>query len=404
MDPVTHGITGALLGKGYFAEKYGPAALFAVTLGSVFPDVDVVANFFSKDPLATIRFHRGFTHSFVGLPIFAAVLAALTFWVLKRCPRDRPPFWILFAAYSVGIASHIFLDAMTSYGTRFWNPISSHRYEWDWLFIVDFTLTTVVLLPQVLAWVYRDRGGVMPRAACAWIFFAAATMGVWKLADTMGFAFRLRSAFFILVLFALAIFLPLWRGAGLGYSRARWCRIGVCFMLVYLAACATVHHLALQRVRAFADASGVKAISEAAIPLPPSLLNWDGMVRTADGVYGSRFSLADTQPARFSFLADSPPNRLLSEALALPEVQTYLWFARFPVIRTFVENGNGVVEFTDVRFSLRRQVSEPAPFTFRVVMDPQGDLLEYEWAEAVSGFRIHQQKKGHGRAAGSPSP
>ena len=53
MDPVTHGITGALLGKGYFSKRHGRVAIFAATLGAVFPDVDIIAEVVSRDPLAS---------------------------------------------------------------------------------------------------------------------------------------------------------------------------------------------------------------------------------------------------------------------------------------------------------------------------------------------------------------
>ncbi len=50
MDPVTHGITGALLGKGFLAKRNERVAVFAATLGAVFPDIDTVADFVSRDP------------------------------------------------------------------------------------------------------------------------------------------------------------------------------------------------------------------------------------------------------------------------------------------------------------------------------------------------------------------
>jgi membrane-bound metal-dependent hydrolase YbcI (DUF457 family) len=402
MDPITHGITGALLGKSCFSEKYGPAAVFAVTLGSVFPDVDVLMDTFSRDPLAVIRFHRGFTHSLIGLPVFSAALALLTIWWLRRRGRDGPSFWGLFWCYAVGIGSHILLDTMTSYGTRVWNPISSHRYAWDWLFIVDFLLTACVLTPQVLAWVHSRSSSHSPphfpghfarraaiRAAVMWLVFAAATTGVWELARQMDDGFTWQAAAIIIMLFGLLFFAPLWRDADPKISRAKWCRAGVYVTAAYLLTCATAHHAALERVRGFADARGITAISEAAIPLPPSLLHWDGMIRTAEGAYHSRFSLADAQPAPFSYLADSPPGPVLSQALALPEVRTYLWFARFPVIRTRVESGVGIAEFIDVRFAMRHDQRVP-PFTFRVLMDAQGKLLEDDWVVGATHWHLRR--------------
>ena len=52
MDPITHGIAGALLGKGYFAERKGRVAIFAATLGAVFPDIDIVAEIVDPGALA----------------------------------------------------------------------------------------------------------------------------------------------------------------------------------------------------------------------------------------------------------------------------------------------------------------------------------------------------------------
>jgi membrane-bound metal-dependent hydrolase YbcI (DUF457 family) len=399
MDPITHGITGALLGKGYLSEKHGPTAVFAVFLGSVFPDVDIVTEAFSHDPLATIRFHRGFTHSFIGLPVFSAALALLTMWWTRRRGREGSSFWVLFWCYAVGIASHILLDTMTSYGTRIWNPISSHRYAWDWLFIVDFLLTACVLTPQVLAWVHSGSSKRGPkraaiRALAMWLLFAAATIGVWELARKLQDGFSWGAAAIIVTLFGLVFFIPLWRNAGARISRAKWCHAGLYVTAAYILTCATAHHAAVERVRGFADAKGITTLSEAAIPLPPSLLYWDGMIRTAQGVYHSRFSLADTQPAAFTYLADSPPSSVLTEALAQPEVQTYLWFARFPVIRTRVENGMGIAEFIDVRFAMRHDQKVP-PFTFRVLMDAQGRLLEDDWVVGATHWHLRRDIRSH---------
>ena len=102
MDPVTHGIAGALLGKGYFSKRNGRVAIFAATLGAVFPDVDIVAEVLSRDPLGIVKYHRAITHSFVGLPFFAALLAWLTRWVARRRKIDAPSWGMLTLIYGVG--------------------------------------------------------------------------------------------------------------------------------------------------------------------------------------------------------------------------------------------------------------------------------------------------------------
>ncbi|MGH7838606.1 MAG: metal-dependent hydrolase, partial [Candidatus Binataceae bacterium] len=151
MDTITHGIAGALIGKGYFSERGGKVATFALTLGAVFPDCDVVADFLSHDPLAIVKYHRGITHSFVGLPFFAAALAWLTRRVARWLGMDSPSWSMLTLIYAISIASHILLDGLTSFGTRMWTPISQRRVAWDWLFIIDFVFTSLVLLPQIVA-------------------------------------------------------------------------------------------------------------------------------------------------------------------------------------------------------------------------------------------------------------
>ena len=156
MDPITHGITGALLGKGLFSGRQGRVATFAATLGAVFPDVDIVAEAISRDPLAIVKYHRGITHSFVALPFFAALLAWLTRVVIRRRGIEAPSWAMLTLIYGVGIASHILLDGTTSFGTRMWTPISQKRVAWDLMFIIDFVLSSCVLLPQVVAWIYSE--------------------------------------------------------------------------------------------------------------------------------------------------------------------------------------------------------------------------------------------------------
>src|SRR5690348_12517861 len=164
MDPITHGITGALLGKAYFSKGAraergvedterarvwtARVAIFAATLGAVFPDVDILEDAISRDPLAIVKFHRGITHAFFGLPFFAVGLAALTRWATRRWKIPSPSFAMLTLIYGIGILSHILLDGMTSFGTRMLTPFSQRRVAWDWLFIIDFAFTSIILLPQ----------------------------------------------------------------------------------------------------------------------------------------------------------------------------------------------------------------------------------------------------------------
>src|SRR5271156_5263962 len=193
MDTITHGTPGGFFGKGFFSRRAARVAVFSATIGAMFPDVDVVAEIFSRDPLAIVKYHRAITHSFVALPFFAAILAWLTRagigFLRKQFPKfndlEAPSWGMLTVIYGVAIASHILLDGLTSFGTRMWFPISQQRVAWDWLFIIDFSFTSLVLLPQVVAWIYSDRQKSRARAIAMWIVFAICSLAVWRIAGAV---------------------------------------------------------------------------------------------------------------------------------------------------------------------------------------------------------------------------
>ncbi len=401
MDPITHGITGALLGKGFFSKRQARVAIFAATFGAVFPDVDVFAEAFSHDPLAIVRYHRGITHSFVGLPFFAAFLAWLTRRVARRFGMDSPSWPLLTLIYGVAIASHIILDGMTSFGTRMWTPFSQERVSWDLLFIIDFTFTAIVLLPQIVAWIYSRHENNRRRAAIMWVLFSLAAWGAWMIAASVGDPFHKWIVILASAVMAALFFLPAAAGWGFRVSRAAWCRVGACVMLAYLFACAAAHHVAEGRVKDFAAENHIAIVRMAALPVPPSLLGWGGEILTPDGVYQSQFDLRDTQPPAFRFFADSPPDDFTTRALQLPEVQLYWQFARFPVIRTSFDGTHHIVEFGEHRF-ISRNTSNPPPFTYHVVFDPKGKVFEQGWYSDALQIRRTQELKGQG--AGKKAP
>jgi membrane-bound metal-dependent hydrolase YbcI (DUF457 family) len=402
MDPVTHGITGALIGKGFFSRRGARVAIFAATLGAVFPDVDILVDAVSNDPLRLARYHRGFTHSFLGLPLFALALAWLTRLGVKFLAKwrnssdlDCPSFGTLFLIYSVGIASHILLDGLTSFGTRIWNPVSRDRAAWDFLFIVDFTLTALVLLPQVIAWIYTDSRGWANRAGKMWGFFTVLSFGVWSLARAADFSYSPRIVAISSLIFAALFFLPGRNGWGMRVGCARWCQAGFCVACAYILACGVAHHLAMARVGSFAASRQLIVEKIGALPLPPSLLEWNGLIATSSGVYQSEFSLLDSSAPKFRFLANSPANRFTSEAADLEPVRTYLWFARFPVMRYVQRGGANIVEYADPRF-FAGSGQEPIPFSFEVTFDSQGKLIDLGWLP--HGLRLPHSR------ADSPPP
>jgi membrane-bound metal-dependent hydrolase YbcI (DUF457 family) len=398
MDTFTHGIVGALIGKAFFAGEpsrapaswlepppnTGRIAILACTAGAVFPDIDVFAGPLAHNNLAIMTWHRNITHSVVMLPIWALVLAGLTWWIARRARWPSPEFTDLLAIYLVAIGSHIFLDVITSFGTMVWAPLNYSRVSWDVIFIVDLTFTSLALMPQLASWAFRPLKNGWKRAVSLWMLFTAAGFAIGPLVRPMGIPFSTGASFMAAGALACFFLLPLRRGTGSRAGRVKWCRIGVVLAAAYLSFAAAMHHSAFQQVSEFAGQARLDVQNIAAIPQPPSPARWAGLIETPDGVYRIQFAQLGDEPFHIDFFPQARPNQFVAQARGLSEVQTFLWFARFPLFRFFERDGKPVVEISDLRFygqrraaSLQGEVDQRTTFTFEVVFAPDGKILSH---------------------------
>jgi membrane-bound metal-dependent hydrolase YbcI (DUF457 family) len=391
MDTITHGIAGALLGKSVFkgddlfaSQPINRARVitWSLMLGSIFPDSDILRDWFSSNALLILSWHRGVTHSLVCMPLFSLALAGLTRWVARWRKWDAPSFPALAGIYAVGILSHIFLDLVTSFGTMIWSPLGWTRPAWDLIFIIDFTLTALLLCPQLLAWVYRNPEGLKNRAILTWSVLSLASLGVAALLKRVGAPISAQTAISIILLLAVFFLLPATRGKGLRVRYAAWNRLGLAAAAFYFGTAVFAHRAALDRVQKFASLFQLNVESFGALPFPPSIWHWDGLVNTPHGVYEVRLDLSEPSPEasiEHRYYPDALPNRFIDAARRLPEAQTFLWFARFPVTRFHKEGGDVIVEFSDARFPQMRR-DRPSGFTYRVRMDESAKVISQGWA------------------------
>jgi membrane-bound metal-dependent hydrolase YbcI (DUF457 family) len=385
MDTITHAFAGALLGKGLFTTRRSECptehsqqagvAIFAVTFGSAFPDIDVFYNNFAHVNLGALKYHRYVTHSILMLPLWALLLTPLIRWGARRFGFTPPSFLWTALATAVGIASHIFLDLVTSFGTMIWSPLSRVRPAWDIIFIVDFAFSAIVLAPQFAAWVHRDAALSVRRASRMWALFTLLALGVLWFAASVGFPFSAWVVPAASAIFAAIFFLPLIGNRGAKITRSTWARFGLVAATAYLLLCTYAHHAALTRVRDFAAAQNIDAQEIAALPLAPSILDWEGMILTSRGVYRLNETLLSSSTVNLDFFPSSPPDNFLATARTLPDVQTYLWFARFPVFTVHPVKGNEALDITDIRFKLGASTQAPM-FTYRVLFDPAGNVIQ----------------------------
>jgi membrane-bound metal-dependent hydrolase YbcI (DUF457 family) len=401
MDTITHGIAGALIGKAlckgddmFPAKPMSRARIitWSLMIGAIFPDIDVLRDIFSHNELLMITWHRSITHSLLLLPVFSLLLAALTRWIARKFKWDAPSFAILTLLYAIGILSHILMDLITSFGTMIWSPLKWYRPAWDLIFIIDFTFTAILLVPQLLAWVHRDPKLAPRRAVMMWLLFIPLTFGVAAIARIVSAPISNNAIGGTILVFSTIFLLPAFRGWGSGVRFANWHRVGFAGACIYIGLSAFAHHRAFERITRFAKFQGVHVGSIGALPLPPSLWNWDGLVLTEHGVYEIRMDLS--QPSgipdgseavknaqdsfTYKFFPDAHDNKFIEKARQLPEVRQVLWFDRFPVTRFHKEGSEYVVEILDLRFPQIRS-DRPASFTYRIRFNADGQVISQGW-------------------------
>src|SRR5437879_1052739 len=276
MDTITHGIAGALIGKAIFGgeDLFGPSTgvasvrekngsrdlprskvnrgrivTWSLMLGAIFPDSDVLRDLLSHDRLLVVTWHRSITHSLVMLPLWALLLAGITRAFTSWRKREAPSFAALSRIYAVGILSHILLDLVTSFGTMIWSPLKWSRPAWDFVFIVDFTLTAILLVPQLLAWVYSHPEKVKPRAVGMWLVFLPAPWLIARLGQVVGAPISGRVSLSAMLIFSALFLLPAFSGWGLKIRHDNWNRAGFAAALVYVACTVYAHHVAFARIQ-----------------------------------------------------------------------------------------------------------------------------------------------------------
>jgi membrane-bound metal-dependent hydrolase YbcI (DUF457 family) len=397
MDTITHGIAGALISKAAFGGRdlFPPTAMgkrrlatWALMLGAIFPDSDVLRDFFSSNTLLMITWHRSITHSLLCLPIWSVILAVLTGAIARWRKWEAPSFVALTGLYAVGILSHIFLDLVTTFGTMIWSPLEWSRPAWDILFIIDFTFTAILLLPQLLAWTYEDPKHIRWRATLLWLVFTPAPFLISRLGRIVGAPISNTAVLVATLLFAVLFLFPAVRGWGLRVRYETWSRAGLTLAIAYLLAATLAHRVAFERVKQFAAQEKLEVQAIGALPMPPSFWHWDGLVRAPRGVYEIRMDLSEdllkyTGPPKakvleHTYYPDALPNEYIEVARQLPEVQKVLWFARFPVTRFHKEGSDAIVEFSDLRFPQIRR-DRPASFTYRVRFAADGQVVTQGW-------------------------
>jgi inner membrane protein len=176
MEPVTHFLTGACIGRAGLNRKTAYATLAAV-LAAEAADIDVLWGL--AGPVEGLKHHRGITHTFLAVPVMAAAAVGLV-WLFDRWRRTRssrsanalnqnvkvptaPPQalrwgWLYLTAL-LSALSHLLLDWTNNYGLRPFFPFNPHWYAGSFVFIAEPVLWALLLSALIVPWLLGLIGG-----------------------------------------------------------------------------------------------------------------------------------------------------------------------------------------------------------------------------------------------------
>ncbi|HKD85946.1 MAG TPA: metal-dependent hydrolase [Terriglobales bacterium] len=197
MDPVTHLLTGACMGRAGFNRKSALATVTMV-LAAEAADIDVVWGL--KGSIPALQHHRGITHSFVGVPFIAAAIVGAVYlghrirWHRSAksvsSPGDPPIRWgFLYFCALLAALSHLLLDYTTAYGIRLFEPFDYRWYSWDIVSIIEPLMLLALIggltVPAFLGLISREVGARSkgPRGRAAAIIALIMVAVIWGVRD-----------------------------------------------------------------------------------------------------------------------------------------------------------------------------------------------------------------------------
>jgi len=198
MEPITHFLTGACIGRAGLNRKTAYATLAAV-LAAEAADMDILWSL--RGPVEELKHHRGITHTFIAAPVVAGAVVGLVWlidrWAKRRrlrklakmptqvvdpgAPLARQPQTVhwgwLYGTALIAALSHLLLDWTNNYGVRPFFPFNPRWYAGSFMFIAEPLLWGLFLIALVMPWLLGLVGGEIgarrkPFRGQGWAIFA----------------------------------------------------------------------------------------------------------------------------------------------------------------------------------------------------------------------------------------
>jgi inner membrane protein len=304
-------MTGVCLARAGFNRKAAYATV-AMTLAAEVPDLDVLWSI--DGPIAAFQHHRGWTHTFLGIPFEAAILVGAV-WLFHRWRTRRPASnkpskvpirWGLLYCFSViALLSHLLLDWTNNYGLRPFFPFNPRWYAGSFVFIFEPVLFLILLIaliaPSLFSLIGSEVGARRP-------------------------AFR-----------------------GQGWAIAGLLGMGTLWIVRFVE-----HQKAIQLAQT-ADLNGAPVLRAAADPYPIDPFRWQTVVETPQFYQVSSAdtfnnTLATNNQAQIIYKPPTTLATLVAKRCWLGEI--YLDWSQYPVVAETGTDPDGLttVSFRDLRF------------------------------------------------------
>jgi len=346
MDTVTHGLTGWLISRAIPTDSGGREATAAAIAGSLLPDADNVTSLLGSEMY--LRLHRGVSHGFPGIAVTSLLVALLIYRFGKW--KDLKKLYLL---VFLGQLSHIALDLLNSYGTQIFQPFSDARVSFDILFVVDLVFTGIVVAGLLLSRRRAAPAQAAMVALCVYVGFA--TFLHLRVEDAVRSAAE-RHGVHVVSSSALPRLPEIEVGNGLSAVRL------------------------VKEAWAQQEMNGMPSLPipdrPGRYPLPAGPFAWNGFIddgKTYIRAEVNPFSGAVSWKQRLRRGRDVPEVRAIED---IPDVRTYLWFARFPVVQTSHAGEKTILMFSDLRFG--EVPGRRRPFILKVI-DVPGRSPEVRW-------------------------
>jgi inner membrane protein len=327
MDTLTHALSGALLARATAPKDSPPGSLPRRMAAGFFacaaPDLDIIVSF--AGPTLYLANHRGVTHSFVLLPLWALLYS----WLLAKILREPRGWRALYGVTALGLGLHIAGDVITSYGTMILAPFSDWRAAIGTTFIIDLWFSGIIVAGLAASAILRR---------ARWPALAAATV----LAGYLGFQYLQKER-------AIEFGERYARDHGISGATVNVQPRPVSpFNWTVFVSDSEAHRFAnvnLNRAepRGYRPGDGFIAMLDSAYE-PPSSAHWETRTRYGEGAVKA----------------------LAQEAWNSPAMAVYRWFAELPAFEA-AGTGSTCVGFIDLRFYTPGRSA--APFRYGACRD-----------------------------------